>query len=902
MIGGVAVDSIAEWNGSSWSALGSDIQSTNGKPYTMVGFNDGSGDALYVGGAFKFMGGAVAPNIAKWSGTIWSPLTSEGRGLDRFEVPSMVEHEGDLYVAGEFEYAGNTQADGIAMWDGENWSALGSGLNNLPRSLASFDDGSGSKLHVGGLFTTAGGVSVNHIASWNGTVWSSLGSGMTNSVYALTGFDDGSGPELIAGGVFTTAGGVPSVNRIASWDGFSWSPLGSGLNSTVYALAVHDDGSGSRLYVGGPFTSVGGAPANRIAMWDGSSWSALGSGLNSTVYSLLVFDDGTGSALYAGGAFTTAGGVAANYIAKWDGSNWSPLGSGLTLRVRDLAVYDDGSGPGLYVLSADNTGAILSRWNGSSWATIESFDGSSKLGRSLAVYDDGAGPALFMGGDFTNLGNLASNRIAKYSCTCDCNQSIPQDEWALIALGCATSSSTVEDVFGDDLTPGDYGTTWIVIERDESTDSYYTLALTDTLSQGEGYWFKSLDSAPTLDVRGNPASTGCPASSAYNECFDVSLVGTGGGLPNMKGFPYSSAIPWADVRFVNASDTEYSPAQAQAAGIASKNMYLWNGNGYDSYDDETTGMEGTLEEFAGFWVKANQDLTLRMPTAAALASSSLLAESQTPTLKKLIGGASLDSEEWYIRLTVTGEGMEDHGNLFGRLADSVDGLDLHDLDEMAPFGDRYLTAVFPHPEWGTDAWSYASDYRQVRPGAGGRWDFEIRSDSARQVTLSWQGAGTKLSEILGNSRLVDEETQAEIDPSSQSSVTIIMAAGTHRLSWRVNAVPSVSVHAPVAVTVGQQLTLAASFTDEDPDNTHSAIVDWGDGVVSGAEVDEDAGTLAGKHTYQTTGLHDVEVCVVDEHDGDGCAQTQVSVMSYASSLIFSNGFEDGDTSEWSAGQ
>ena len=52
-------------------------------------------------------------------------------------------------------------------------------------------------------------------------------------------------------------------------------------------------------------------------------------GMNSTVVALTVFDDGTGAALYAGGMFTTAGGVSANSIAKWNGSAWSPLGSGI---------------------------------------------------------------------------------------------------------------------------------------------------------------------------------------------------------------------------------------------------------------------------------------------------------------------------------------------------------------------------------------------------------------------------------------------------------------------------------------------------------------------------------------------------------------------------------------------
>ena len=70
---------------------------------------------------------------------------------------------------------------------------------------------------------------------------------------------------------------------------------------------------------------AGGGVANRIAKWDGSSWSALGSGMNDKVAALAV----SGSDLYAGGHFTMAGGLSANRIARWNGNNWSVLSSGV---------------------------------------------------------------------------------------------------------------------------------------------------------------------------------------------------------------------------------------------------------------------------------------------------------------------------------------------------------------------------------------------------------------------------------------------------------------------------------------------------------------------------------------------------------------------------------------------
>jgi hypothetical protein len=88
-----------------------------------------------------------------------------------------------------------------------------------------------------------------------------------------------------------------------------------GANGIVHAPVV--DASGN-LYIGREFTVVGNVLANRVAKWDGSSWSALGSGLHGTnpytsfVRALAVL----GSDLYAGGWFTTAGGEVSGCITE----------------------------------------------------------------------------------------------------------------------------------------------------------------------------------------------------------------------------------------------------------------------------------------------------------------------------------------------------------------------------------------------------------------------------------------------------------------------------------------------------------------------------------------------------------------------------------------------------------
>ncbi len=129
--------------------------------------------------------------------------------------------------------------------------------------------------------------------------------------------------------------GEADTNILAfQFDGSSWASANSGgsvglgrfassqSNGTVEVITV----SGTDIYFGGGFTSIGGIEANYIAKWNGTEWSALGTGLNGSALAIVV----SGSDVYVGGQFSTAGGVTVNQIARWNGTLWSALGSGTT--------------------------------------------------------------------------------------------------------------------------------------------------------------------------------------------------------------------------------------------------------------------------------------------------------------------------------------------------------------------------------------------------------------------------------------------------------------------------------------------------------------------------------------------------------------------------------------------
>ncbi len=308
-IDGLTRRSIARWDGANWSSAGAGFAS--GRVNALMTFDPGTGRALYAGGSFHVAGGDNGNRIARWTGTSWAPLGTGLTGGANTDVRALCEYDDGtgnaLYVGGRFTTAGSVATSCIAKWDGSSWSSVGggvaAGVSTRVEDLAVFDDGTGPKLYVAGSFATAGGNSIEGIARWNGTSFSAVTPGATFGVVsALAGYDDGSGMQLYAAGTFSQIAGF-TTDCIARWNGTAWSAVGAaGPFSRFETLRVFDDGTGAGLYAGGNHLPGG----STIARWDGA-WSPIapGTGVSgSYTFALAEFDDGTIRALYAGGVFT----------------------------------------------------------------------------------------------------------------------------------------------------------------------------------------------------------------------------------------------------------------------------------------------------------------------------------------------------------------------------------------------------------------------------------------------------------------------------------------------------------------------------------------------------------------------------------------------------------------------
>jgi hypothetical protein len=192
---------------------------TNDPIVALAVFDDGRGPALYAGGDFTTAGGVSCSRIARWDGSTWSAL---GSGMNSWVNALAVYDDGRgpaLYAGGWFTTAGGAAVNRIARWDGSSWSALGSGLTGLPVSdlgvdaLAVYDDGRGPALYAGGYFNTAGGRPANNIARWDGSSWSALGSGVAPTVSDLAVYDDGGGRRSTPEGAASRSGTVRAGRR-----------------------------------------------------------------------------------------------------------------------------------------------------------------------------------------------------------------------------------------------------------------------------------------------------------------------------------------------------------------------------------------------------------------------------------------------------------------------------------------------------------------------------------------------------------------------------------------------------------------------------------------------------------------------------------------------------------------
>ncbi len=279
------------------------------------------GGALFAGGNFASLGVAYRSYLAAFDATSgavtsWQPSAFSGAALT-----------GPVYALA---------AGGGAVYAGEQTSIVAiDSVSAAERSLTRNDDIQGIRtlaldgplLYVGGLFNTLDGYHRQNLAALrvaSGTP-SSLQPTPDGEVDAL-GID---GRTIYAGGRFGVIGGL-ARNGIAALDSATgvpsaWNPGSSG---TVSALRVAD----GKVYVGGSFSTIGSASRQDLAAIDETTglatpWNpSVGNSGSAPVVSAIAVGPGV---VYVGGQFTSIGGAARTDLAAVDAASgaaepWDP--------------------------------------------------------------------------------------------------------------------------------------------------------------------------------------------------------------------------------------------------------------------------------------------------------------------------------------------------------------------------------------------------------------------------------------------------------------------------------------------------------------------------------------------------------------------------------------------------
>ncbi|MEG4969991.1 DUF4347 domain-containing protein, partial [Microcoleus sp. B6-A1] len=277
-------------------------------------------------------------------------------------------------------------------------------------------------IYVGGGFTTIGGQPRSRIArlNSNGTADATFNSDANSAVLAIA-IDNSGNP--IVGGFFNNINAQPRtfIAKLNPITGAVDPTFNSNANNPVLAIAI--DSSGNPI-VGGNFTNIGAQPRNRIAKLNPTTGAAdptFNPNANNIVNAIAL--DSSGNPI-VGGFFGNIGPQPRNSIAKLDPTTGAPdptfnpnANSGI------FAIAIDSSGNPIVGGFFNNIGAqprnSIAKLNPVTGLADPTFNPNANGGpiasvRAIAL-DSSGNPIV--GGDFTNIGGLPRNSIAKLNPT-----------------------------------------------------------------------------------------------------------------------------------------------------------------------------------------------------------------------------------------------------------------------------------------------------------------------------------------------------------------------------------------------------------------------------------------------------------------------------------------------------
>lgn len=166
-------------------------------------------------------------------------------------------------------------------------------------------------------------------------------------------------------------------------------------------------------------------------------------------------------------------------------------------------------------------------------------------------------------------------------------------------------------------------------------------------------------------------------------------------------------------------------------------------------------------------------------------------------------------------------------------------------------------------------------------------DYDALTANVSFVSTTSAGQQTETVTVL-----VNGDTNSEVDESFFVNLTGLLADGrdvvfsdaqglatilnddVSNLSPELLSAETDATFASKA-EAGDAVSLTATFTDPNVNDTHTATIDWGDGTTSSGTVNQSNGEVAAEHVYSSGGIFDVSITIDDGTATDVATTTAV---------------------------
>jgi uncharacterized delta-60 repeat protein len=415
-----------------------DITFNNGTGFTvgtLVGYAvdiQSDGKIIIGHGATQYSGSTVTRLMRlNTNGTL---DTSFNPGVINNSVYAVkIQPDQKILVAGPFNsVSGSVQTNLVRMLSNGNRDTsynVGGGLNSTAvNAINGLSLDSTGNVYIGNNFTTYSGSTVNRFVktSPSGTIDLTFNTGSIGfNNQSTRGFNGGvwttlvSGSKLYLGGTFTTYN-APVYNRIIKLDNTgsidTTFNMGAGFNNTVYCMTTQSD---AKLIVGGDFSSYSGSNVTRITRLNVSgtydTTFNVGAGPNGAVYDFKIQSDGK---IVAVGPFTTYSGSSSSGIVRINTNGTRDttfnVGTGFTGTPNAVTMQSDGKfiivGSMTNYSGSGITRIVRINTDGTRDLTYNSGTGLSNSAYSIAIQSD---DEIIVGGDFITYSGSSVNRLVK---------------------------------------------------------------------------------------------------------------------------------------------------------------------------------------------------------------------------------------------------------------------------------------------------------------------------------------------------------------------------------------------------------------------------------------------------------------------------------------------------------